>query len=177
MQISDKCGGAMPFAPLGTAGGGSSASNAAMNGETGQGMPRRQNRGSAWRLDPNVVGALDVRRQPGSARGRPSVEVGRLGSAPAAPLPAASRPAGGGALSGAGWTGGDASSSASLRALIDATSAEKKAALKARYDAYLREKDEQIAAISAEREAAHAEFESELAKIDTEAAAAIAFAS
>ena len=60
--------------------------------------------------------------------------------------------------------------------MIEARTNEKKQALKAQYDAFIKEKDEQIAAIDAERQAAKAAFDKELARVENEAAAASAFA-
>ena len=178
MQISDKCGGAVPFAPLGTAGGGSSATTAAMSGMTGAAIssrtpgrvPQQRNR---WPLDPNVKSVLDLQRgsvapaparaQAGGGVGAAAAQFQRLAEGTAA----------------AGNAAGAADSAASpdnLRAMIEATTAEKKSAVKSRYDALLQQKDEQLAALSAEREAVLAELERECDKIDTEAAAALAFA-
>ncbi|EOD25276.1 hypothetical protein EMIHUDRAFT_433891 [Emiliania huxleyi CCMP1516] len=176
MQISDKCGGAVPFAPLGTAGGGSSATTAAMSGMTGAvrrtpgRVPQQRNR---WPLDPNVKSVLDLQRgsvdaaparaQAGGGVGAAAAQFQRLAEGTAA----------------AGNAAGAADSAASpdgLRAMIEATTADKKSAVKARYDALLQQKDEQLAALSAEREAVLAELERECDKIDTEAAAALAFA-
>ena len=66
--------------------------------------------------------------------------------------------------------------STDLRYMIEAKAAEKKAALMAKYETFLRETDEQIAAVHAERARVQAECEEMLANIDAEATAAMSFA-
>lgn len=186
MQGGDKfSGGAVPFAPLGTAGDGSTANAGSLNGMSGHSIATRTGTGTglpgramsprerrAYETNP----AVRVRRR--AAEGAAAAGLGRSSSSltPARARPAVpavrTAPPSGEAASAATTAGVDLE----LRAMIQSNTANKKAAAQSRFDALVAEQDALIEAIHAERQAAKAELEEEFAKIDKQAEAAMALA-
>ena len=93
-QVDPKTGGAVPFAPLGTGGGGSTATGAALGGVTGH-IKHQRSKARAAHLDPNVLtdSSADVLResQRGAAAERAAARAARAkAEAKAPPQPPAS---------------------------------------------------------------------------------------
>ena len=174
MQGGDRfSGGAVPFAPIGTAGDGSTANANSLGGMSGHsiaasrtGLPGR-GRSPRERRAYESSAQSRVRRR--AQEGAAAAGIVRSGSSPS---PAAARawPAVQAATTSAPLTGGV---DLQLRQMIQSTTADKKAAAQSRYDAHVAEQDALIEAIHAEREAAKAELEEEFSKIDKQAEAAM----
>ena len=194
VMVQDKfSGGAVPFAPIGTAGDGSTASVASMSGMSGHVPTSRHGLPGRGRVPLNGRDAREqravlegtpqsrARRRAAEAAGaagltRTIAATGGYGRLGAVGGTMARRPAPQAAAIQPATAAPSGEVDLELRQMIQTTTADKKAAAQSRYDALVAEQESLIAAFAEEREVAKAELEQELARIDEQAEAAMALA-